>query len=74
MKAILEFVLPEENTEFQSAIRGDDALAVLIELDEYLRSFIKYTPDDTPKEALDAYQAIRDELRRLLDLHDVTLF
>jgi len=74
MKAILKFDLPEETTEFHSAINGGDALAALSEFDEYLRSFIKYPPDDTPKQALDAYQAIRDELHRLLGMHDVTLF
>lgn len=73
MKAILKFDLPEDTTEFHSAVNGGDALAVLAELDDYLRAKVKYTEND-PSTDIAAYQAIRDELRRLLEEYDVSIY
>lgn len=73
MKAILKFDLPEDTTEFHSAVNGGDALAVLAELDNYLRAKVKYTEKD-PSIDIAAYQAIRDELRRLLEEYDVSIY
>jgi hypothetical protein len=42
MKAVLEFNLPEERIEHVRAVRAGDAWATLHELDQHLRSIIKY--------------------------------
>jgi len=42
MKAILEFNLPEEDSEFKYALAGVDAISVIHELDNALRSHIKH--------------------------------
>jgi hypothetical protein len=73
MKAILKFDLPEDATEFRSAVNGGDAIAVITELDNYLRAKVKYTEND-PSIDIAAYQAIRDELRRLLEEYDVSTY
>ena len=73
MKAILKFDLPEDATEFHSAVNGGDAIAVLAELDNHLRAKVKHTEGDQSID-IAAYQAIRDELRRLLDEYDVSIY
>ena len=41
-KATLEFSLPEERIEFETAARAQDILSVLGEHDEWLRSKLKH--------------------------------
>lgn len=74
MKAILKFDLPEDTVEFHSAVNGGDALAVLAELDNYLRSKVKHADDDTPAVVLAAIESIRQELSRLLEEYDVSIY
>ena len=70
-KAILSFTLPEEESEFRSAINGYKFSLVLWHLDQHLRNRIKH--EDLPDKVHDALQHTRDELRSLLDEHGVTL-
>jgi hypothetical protein len=42
MKAVLEFDLPEENIEFQSAINGHKYKRAIWDFDQLLRSEMKY--------------------------------
>ena len=42
MKATLEFTLPEERTEHIAAVKGMDAILVIDELLNEIRSFLKY--------------------------------
>jgi hypothetical protein len=42
MKATLEFNLPEERCEHICAVKGMDAIAVLDDLIDEIRSFLKY--------------------------------
>jgi hypothetical protein len=42
MKAILEFNLPEEQEEFNNAIKANDYLSVIQEFKKYLRTHYKY--------------------------------
>jgi hypothetical protein len=64
MKAVLEFDLPEENTDFQAAINGHNYKSSIKDFDELLRSEMKYKElsNDTYK----AYKYCRDELRKIL--------
>ena len=42
MKATLEFTLPKEAHEHRAAINAEDVLSALSELDNDLRSYLKY--------------------------------
>lgn len=60
-KAILTYRLPQEQEEFDNAVRGAEWRWALEELDEFLRQDLKHgTGRKTSEE-------IRDELRRILD-------
>ncbi len=63
-KAILEFSLPEENEEFDSAKNGGLYKSVLWELDQYLRGRLKY--ETLPDPIHDALQLTRDKLWELV--------
>ena len=42
MKATLTFTIPDEQAEFDAALRGREALTILHEIDQRLRSLLKY--------------------------------
>ena len=65
MKAILEFDLPEENQDFQSAINGHNYKSAIWEFDQLLRSEMKYK--ELPKETYKAYEYCRHEFRKILE-------
>jgi hypothetical protein len=60
VQAVLKFQLPEEESEFAAAQKGSLALALLGELDEWLRRKIKY--EEGPADAKDAYDKVRQWL------------
>lgn len=60
MKAILRFDLPDEQGEFDAAIRGREALSILWDIDNHCRSTLKY--GDVGDEAA----AVLEEVRRLI--------
>jgi hypothetical protein len=73
MKGILEFDLPDDESDFHDAIGGTDAHCALRELSELLRSRYKYgKPMDvnTPDEA---YAELRAEFFDILDSHSINL-
>lgn len=61
MKAILEFDLPEDNTEHDMAVNAHKMHSVIFELRERLRSTVKHNDSLTKKE-LEVYEKIREEL------------
>jgi hypothetical protein len=61
MKAILEFNLPEDQPEFNNAIKGGDWKHVCWEMDQYLRKHIKYD-ESLSEEQLRVYESVREEL------------
>jgi hypothetical protein len=71
MKATLEFNLPEEQTEHRAAVQALDWKYVVSEMDEYLRSQIKY--QELPEEANKALQAARDHLHELCNDNNVNI-
>ena len=75
MKAILEFNLPEDQPEFNTAIKGSDWKHVCWQMDQYLRKHIKYD-ESLSKEQLRVYEGVREEFNRFmvesnLDLYEV---
>jgi hypothetical protein len=67
MEASLHFTLPDEETAFHAAASGLNAVIVLDELDNRLRSWNKYEGPDKPVTATSAIEAIREMLRELRD-------
>lgn len=62
MKAILEFNLSEERTQFDEAINGFKWASLVYDIDTYLRANTKYASDDMPDEVYKALQGVRDYL------------
>lgn len=62
-KATLSFNLPEEEQEFQWAQSGFEYLRTIEELDNYLRSKLKYSELTADQHQI--YEEIRSELWRL---------
>lgn len=75
MKATLEFNLPEDQYEFNTAIKGGDWKHVCWEMEQYLRKEIKYN-DSLSEEQLRVYEGVREEFYGFMndnnvDLHEV---
>lgn len=73
MKAILEFNLPEDQPEFNTALQGSDWKHVCWQMDQYLRKEIKYN-DDNSDYKINALQKVRDELYRFMNENNVDLY
>lgn len=72
-KYILEFNLPEEHEEFEYANNGLKYYLILRELDQFLRSKIKYPPETTTDQELYLLQEIRDKLHELISSENVEI-
>ena len=62
MKAILEFDLDEERHQFEDATHGWKWKFIVSELDNELRSKVKYPSDDANDEVLEALAKFREFL------------
>lgn len=69
MKAILEFNLPEDHTEHRQAINGGLWESVLWELDQDLRSTVKWGDDKTKAEYA---EKIREKIYELMSDHNLS--
>jgi len=73
MKAILEFNLPDDQSDFTLANNGINFWRVLYELDQELRAKTKYASDDMPADVYIAYSSIREKLHELMNDNNVSL-
>ena len=73
MKAILEFNLPEDQPEFNNAIKGGDWKHVCWEMDQYLRKHIKYD-ESLSEEQLRVYEGVRVEFYGFMVENKVDLY
>ena len=73
MKAILEFNLPEDQPEFNTAIKGGDWKHVCWQMDQYLRKRVKYDEGLT-EEQLEAYEDMRGEFWGMMKENNVDLY
>lgn len=64
MKAILKFDLPEDEYQFSAASRATKWVAAMWEMDQWLRSQIKYTESYTD----DQYELLEDVREKLRDI------
>jgi hypothetical protein len=72
MKAILEFNLEEDRSEFEEAVNGWKWSLAMWELDQYLRTNTKYAPDSQPQEVYDALIAAREKLFEIMKESDLS--
>ena len=71
MKAILKYDLPEDETEFQWAMQSRGMYAVIWEMDQWLRSNIKYAPDNMSEDTYKAYESAREYLHQLINENNI---
>lgn len=72
--AKLEFDLPEDQDDFTLATKGADLYFVLGDIDQFLRSILKYEADEyNEKNALDVVRSIREELHEMMDNRNLSL-
>lgn len=69
MKATLNYLLPDDNTDFACALAGKDALFALADINRFCRSILKH--QDPPPAARAAVQAIQNMIPiKLLEVFD----
>jgi hypothetical protein len=73
MKAKLTFKLPEDYEEFKMALDASSMHYCLFSLDQWLRGFLKYPPDDMSEEKYKTYQEVRDKLHELTNESNIEL-
>lgn len=73
MKAILEFHLPEERTEFELAANGMKWMSVSHEMAEYLRQQLKYHSEKYTDDQCLVIEQVRKKLQDLIDEEGLTL-
>ena len=68
MKAILEFILPDDKVEFDTATKAMDWAILAWDLDQYIRNRLKYQSEklDTSS-AKEELEIIRNELHILME-------
>lgn len=72
MKATLEFNLPDDQAEFEAAANATKYFSVLWEMDQWLRSNIKYAPDDMNADRYHTYEECREKLREIMSDNNVS--
>lgn len=73
MKGILEFNLPEEESQFKAATRAFDWKYVVSKLDTELRNRLKYNSDDYTPEALREISNIRELLHAFCEENNLDI-
>jgi len=75
MKAILEYELPEDIDEFILASRAQDWALAIYDMDQQLRSWLKYGYTSSPGfESVDeTLETVRNTLHDLLAKHNLNL-
>ena len=68
MKAILEFNLPEDKTEFETASKAMDWAIVAWDIDQYIRNRLKYQTEKLDSSsAKEELELLRNELHELME-------
>lgn len=72
MEAILKFNLPEDQEEFNNAVKADDYKFVLNKFREHLRTEVKYN-EALSKTERKTLQRVWDDFNRILINNEITL-
>ena len=68
MKAILEFILPEDKIEFETATKSMDWAILAWDIDQYIRNRLKYQTEKLQTtSANEELELLRNELRDLME-------
>lgn len=73
MKSTLKFNLPEEQEEFNEALRGGDYLAFIWDFKQYLRSQTKHPKEGISEDYLQAMIDVQKAFFEHLDDHEINL-
>jgi hypothetical protein len=73
MKAILEFNLPEDDVEFQTANNAGKMKSVLWEMDKWLRDKIKHAPDTMSEDEYNTYKKCKEYFNELLNEEELNI-
>jgi hypothetical protein len=71
MKAILEFNLPEDQSDFDLAVKAVDMRIALDGIREYLRGKVKYDTHDEKK--WEAYDEVYQQFYEIINSYDIKL-
>ena len=66
MKAILEFELPDDKTEFDTASKAMDWAILAWDMEQYIRNRLKYEKD-LDASSIEELQLLRKELHDLME-------
>jgi hypothetical protein len=71
MEAILKYNMDEvdDRQAHLRAVKSLDMILVLWEMDQELRSNIKYASDNTPDDVINTYEKVRTNLHQLMSAH-----
>ena len=73
MKATLEFNLPEDQPEFNTALKASDWKHVCWKMEQFLRKRVKYDEGLT-EEQREVYEDMRDEFWKMMFESNVDLY
>jgi len=72
MKSILEFNLPEDNSDFLTCIKAHEYKSICYDIYSYIRNRIKH--EELSEETRAALESVRDILLSELDERNLNLF
>ena len=73
MEAILKYNLPDEQSEFDEAVNGGTFRYILWELNQHLRSIVKYQSENFSEDYVTACEETREKIFELCRENSVNL-
>ena len=73
MKVILEFELPDDQSEYELTVDAPKMYSALWDIKQLIRSKLKYNPDGLTDIELNQWEIIQDEFYCILDNHNLKL-
>ena len=73
MVAILKFTLPNDKWEFKMANESAAMHSVIWNMDQWLRSKVKHTPDSMSEDAYRAFELCREQLHEFVNDNNINL-
>ena len=73
MKAILEFKLPDDQEEYEYAVNAPKMYLALYDINQLIRSKLKYNPDSLTDAELKQWEIMQDEFYLILDEQNIQL-
>lgn len=74
MKIVIEYNLPDDAYEYNKARNATAYMLSLQDMHEWLRSQIKYSPDEMSQEVYDTYEMICEKLSSIITENNATLY